>query len=119
MKRYSEEVITAFATYTRTCDLVNATGLARGTIVKYKKDKELLRLADERRRQIVKQSVFKMQSELTKCVNTLVEIRDNTTINPQIRVYACNCIMNHCKDFTLSVDVMERIEELENNLICS
>ena len=113
MKKYSEIVITAFATYTKTVDLMKATGLSKTTIVRYKKDSYLMELAEERRLQVVKESVYKMQSELTKCVDTLIQIRDDTEVNPQIRIYACNSIMNHCRDFTLSVDVMERIEALE------
>ena len=113
MKEYSEVVITAFATYTRTIDLMTATGLCKTTIIKYKKDKRLLELATERRLQVVKESVFKMQSELTKCVDTLVRIRDDEEINPQIRVYACNCIMNQCKDWTMSIDVLDRLKALE------
>lgn len=113
MKKYSEIVITAFATYTKTADLIKATGLSRTTIVKYKKDSHLMELAEERRLQVVKESVYKMQSELTKCVDTLVQIRDDAEVNPQIRIYACNSIMNHCRDFTLSVDVLDRIEALE------
>lgn len=113
MKEYSEIVITAFATFTKTVDLMKATGLSKTTVVRYKQDSHLQELANERRLQIVKESVYKMQSELTKCVDTLVKIRDNEEINPQIRIYACNSIMNHCRDFTLSVDVMERVEALE------
>ena len=111
--KYTELVITAFATYTKTVDLMNVTGLSKQTIVNYKKDKKLLKLAEERRLQIVRQATYKMQSELTKCVDTLVSIRDNEENNPQIRVYACNCIMNHCKDWTLSVDVLDRLQALE------
>lgn len=110
---YSELVITAFATFTKTSDLMKATGLSRTTIVRYRKDSELMELAEERRLEVVKESVYKMQSELTKCVDTLVQIRDDTEVNPQIRVYACNCIMNHCRDWTLSVDVLQRVEALE------
>ena len=113
MKNYSEVVITAFATYTKTSDLMKATGLSRTTIVKYRKDSHLIKLAEERRLQVVQESVYKMQSELTKCVDTLIHIRDDKEVNPQIRVYACNCIMNHCRDWTLSVDVLERVEALE------
>lgn len=111
--KYSEVVISAFAIYQKTTDIMKATGLSKTTVCKYKKDSHLLELAEERRLQIVKESVYKMQSELTKCVDTLIEIRDNTENNPQIRVYACNCILNHCRDWTLSVDVMERVEALE------
>ena len=113
MKEYSEIVITAFATYTRNIDLMKATGLSKSTIVKYKKDRKLLELAAERRLQVVRESVYKMQSELTKCVETLVKIRDNEEVNSQIRIYACNCIMNQCKDWTMSIDVLERLQALE------
>lgn len=115
MKKYSEIVITAFATYTRTIDLMKATGLSKDTICKYKKDNNLRELAEERRTQVIRESVNKMQSELTKCVETLCEIRDNTELNPQVRVYACNCIMNQCKDWTVSVDIINRIEALERS----
>ncbi|SFB86903.1 hypothetical protein [Butyrivibrio sp. YAB3001] len=113
MKEYSEIVIAAFATFTKTVDLMNATGLSKSTIVKYKKDEQLKGLAQERRQQIVKESVYKLQSELTKCVDVLAKIRDDTSINPQVRVYACNSIMSHWKEFTLTVDLIERIERLE------
>ena len=111
--KYSELIINAFATYTRTIDLANATQLSRQTIIKYKKDEELQKLADERRMQVVKESVYKMQSELTKCVDTLVKIRDDEENNAQVRIYACNCIMNHCKEWTLSIDVLDRLQALE------
>lgn len=113
MKEYSEVIISAFAVYTRTVDLMKATGLSKATIVKYKKDTRLMELAEERRLQVVKESVYKMQSELTKCIDTLVALRDSPEVNPQVRVSACNSIMNHCRDFTLSVDVIERLEALE------
>ena len=113
MKAYSELVITAFATFTRVSDLVRVTGLSKSTIIRYKKDEHLMELADERRLQVIQEAVYKMQSELTKCVDTLVEIRDDSTVNPQIRVTACNCLLNHCRDWTLSVDIMERVEALE------
>ena len=113
MKEYSEKVITAFAIYQKTSDLVKVTGLSRSTIVRYKKDESLLKLATERRLQAVKQSVYKMQSELFKCVEVLSGIRDNTEARPEVRVLACNSIMNQCKDWTLSVDVLERLEALE------
>lgn len=113
MRNYSELVITAFATFTKISDLMSVTGLSRSTIIRYKKDDHLKELAEERRLQVVKEAVYKMQSELTKCVDTLVQIRDDTSVNPQIRVTACNCILNHCRDWTLSVDIMERVEALE------
>lgn len=114
---YSEKIITAFAMYRKTSDLVRETGLSRGTVLKYRKDKELIALANERRLDIISGAVFKMQSELTKCVDMLVMIRDDPEINPQIRVHACNALMNHCREWTLTADVIARVEALERTLI--
>lgn len=111
--KYSEVVINAFATYTKTVDLIQATGLSKGTICKYKRDSELMKLAQERRNQVVKEAVYKMQSELTKSVDVLVSIRDNEDVNAQTRAYVCNLLLNHCRDWTLSVDILERVEALE------
>lgn len=111
--QYSEKVITAFALYSKTSDLIKETGLSRSSVVRYKKDKELLRLAEERRLQAVRQSLHKMQFELLKSVEVLTEIRDNEKTAPQVRVLACNSLLNQCKDWTLSVDVLERLEALE------
>ena len=113
---YSEIVISAFAAFTKTIDLMKATGLSRPTINKYKKDSHLMELAAERRSQVVKEAVYKMQTELTKCIDTLAQIRDDKTNNPQIRAYACNCIMNHCKGWTVTLDITERVEALEKEV---
>lgn len=113
MKKYSELIINSFAMYTRTVDLMRETGLCKNTICQYKKDKRLLELANERRLQVVKESVYKMQSELTKSVEVLASLRDNEEVNAQTRAYCCNLLLNHCRDWTLSVDLLERVEALE------
>lgn len=113
MKAYSEIVINAFTLYTRTTDLITATGLCKSTIVKYKKDNELLKIVNERRGQVIKGAVYKMQSELVKTVDTLVSIRDNEEVNAQTRAYVCNLLLSHCRDWTQSVDILERLEALE------
>lgn len=113
MKKYSEIVISAFATYTRTNDLMKATGLSRKTIDRYRKDSELLEVASVRRMDVIRESVYKMQSELTKCVDTLTKIRDDEEVSPQTRLYACNCLLNQCKEYTVSVDILNRLEALE------
>ena len=113
MKEYSEIVINAFTLYTRTIDLMNVTGLSRSTIVKYKKDNGLLRLVNERRGEVIKEAGYNMQSELTKTVKTLVSIRDNEEVNAQTRAYVCNLLLTHCREWTQSVDIIERLEALE------
>ncbi len=113
MKQYSEIVITAFATYRKTVDLMNATGLSRTTIGKYKKDGELMALADARRVEIVRESVDRMRNEMLKSVEALAEIRDDKEVNPQTRAYSANSLLTHAKDWITTVEILARVEALE------
>ena len=113
MKKYNEDVINAFALYQRTVDLMKATGLSHTTIVKYKKDEELLELANQRRGEIIKTTVNRLQGEMINSLRVLCKIRDNERVNPQVRVSACNSIFNNCRAWTETVDILERVEALE------
>lgn len=110
---YSDELIMAFVTYTRTVDLMRVTGLSKQTIVKYKHSKALQTVVNEHRQEIISTCVRKLQTQLTKCVDTLASIRDDTNNNAQTRINACNSLMNHCRDWTLTCDVLDRLQALE------
>lgn len=113
---YNDKVILAFVTYTRTVDLMNATGLSKQTIVKYKKDEKLKKLVDDYRGQILRESLTKMQMEVKKNVETLVKIRDDDETPPQAKINACNSLMSHCKDWTIAIDVLNRLQALESSI---
>lgn len=111
--KYSDKIINAFTLYTRTVDLVNATGLSKQTIIKYKKDPGLQSIISDIRQQTLRDTVNRLHNELYKSIDTLAKIRDNEEVNAQTRVYCANCLINHCKEWTLAVDVIDRLENLE------
>ena len=113
MKKYDDNLIMCFAVYHRTMDLVKATGYSRATIDRYKKDSVLMRLAEERRKEIIETAVHKMEYELYSTINTLCKIRDNKGVNPQVRVSACNTILNHYHPLRESLEIDRRLDELE------
>lgn len=113
LKNYDERIVLAFAVYSRTVDLMNVTGLSRTTICKYKKDTQLSELAKERRNELLKSAVHRLECELLKTVDALCKIRDNTKVNPQTRVSACNTILNHFNNLKMTLEISDRIEALE------
>lgn len=113
MKTYDEKIIMSFAVYHRTVDLMKATGLSKATIVRYKKDDELMTLANKQRDELLKSAVHRMECELLKTIATLCQIRDNPRVNAQTRVSACNTILNHFQTLRFSLEIQERVEALE------
>ncbi len=111
--KYGEKIITAFAIYHRTVDLMKATGLSKGTVVKYKKDSELMELAGQRRKEMLQTAVHKMEHELYNTVQTLCRIRDDKSVNPQVRVSASNTLLNHFHSLKVTLEFEDRIEALE------
>ena len=115
LKTYSEKIIFAFATLSRTTDIARVTGLSRSTVIRMKREPELIKLVDERRQELVTGAVHQMQAELLKTVETLTEIRDDPNVSSQTRVSACNSILNHAETWIELHDIMQRIEKLEQN----
>ena len=115
MKQYDEKIILYFAMFHRTVDLMNATGLSKNTICKYKKDKHLMELARERREELLQSAVHRLECELFNTINVLCKIRDRESVNPQTRVSACNTILNHFQGLKTTLEITERLEALERS----
>ncbi len=112
-RTYTEELISAFLEYDKISDIMRATGLSRNTVSKYRDDSHFQEILNQRRVQIIRRSVQKMQQSLTDCVNVLNRIIKNDEISPQIRVNAIQIMLSQCKSWTETADLAERVEALE------
>ena len=110
---FTEDVISAFLEHDKISDVMRTTGLSRNTVTRYRDDPQLQDILNQRRVQIIRRSVQKMQQSLTDCVNVLNRIISNDKISPQIRVNAIQVMMSQCKSWTETVDLVERVEALE------
>lgn len=114
MKRnYSEEVIQAFLMNTKTKDIAGATGLSTKTIARYKADPEFQKILSERRLEYVRGCVAKLQGALQECVDKLLEIIRAPDVAPQTKVNAIQVAFNQCREWTTTIDIVERLEALE------
>lgn len=110
---FTEDLIAAFLEYDKISDIMRATGLSRNTVTRYRDDPQFQGILNQRRVQIIRRSVQKMQQSLADCVNVLNRIINDGDISPQIRVNAIQIMMSQCKSWTETADLAERVEALE------
>ena len=112
-KNYSEKIVNAFLENDKVVDIMNATGLSRSTIERYRADPELQRILSERKAAFVEVAVLKMQKTLSESADVLQRIIKNEEINPQTRVNAIQVLFTQCKNWTETADILKRLEALE------
>lgn len=113
-RTYSETMIEAFLKYDKVVDIMKATNLSRGTIDKYRKDKEFQNVLSERKAVFIEAAVTKMQASLSEGADTLQRIINNEGVSPQVRVNAIQVLFSQCRNWTETADILKRLEALEN-----
>lgn len=113
-KGYSETVINAFLKYDKLSDVARETGLSWNTVAKYRNDPYLQEILADRRMEIIKSSVNKMQGSMNECVDVLQSIIRDKEVSPQTRINAVQIMFNQCKAWTEVTDILERLKALEN-----
>ena len=112
----NERLIEAFLTLHTDKQIAEETGLTRRTISKYRKDVEFQKILTERRAEVVRGAVRKMQAGLNDAVETLQGIINNPECSPQTRVNAIATLFSHCRAWTETVDILERLQQLEEHI---
>ncbi len=112
-RTYTENIIEAFLEHDKISEIMRITGLSRNTLTRYRDDPQFQDILNQRRVQIIRRSVQKMQQSLSDCVNVLNRIINDETISPQIRVNAIQTMLSQCKTWTETADLAERIAALE------
>ena len=110
---HDERVIGAFLNNFRMVDVMKETGLSKNTVYKIRNDPEFQKTIRERKEAILKTSVNKMQSYLTKDVEILQGIIEDPETSPQVKINAIQTIMSQLRDWTTTTDIMKRLEALQ------
>lgn len=113
-KTYSETLIQAFLQYDKIVDIMKATGLSRSTIVRYRDSPDFQKVLSDRRTAYVETAVTKMQAFMCEGVETLRDIIRDENTSAQVKVNAIQILFAQCKSWTETVDVLKRLEALEN-----
>ena len=114
MKQYPEELITAFMCTARRGEIMEKTGISKSRYYRLKADPDFQRLVAERRTELVKDAVLKMEGYLSKDVIILQEIIENPETSPQTRLNGIQLLMNQLGQWKMVSEMMERLQSVED-----
>ena len=114
MKVYPEELITAFLTSCKPAEIMKLTGISKTKFYRLKRDKIFQKILTERRTELVKTAVLKMESYLNEDVEILQKIIRKEDISDQVRINGINLLMSQLATWKQTTDILERLQALED-----
>ena len=114
MKQYPEELITAFLTSCKPAEIMKLTGISKTKFYRLKRDKIFQKILTERRTELVKTAVLKMESYLNEDVEILQKIIRKEDISDQVRINGINLLMSQLATWKQTTDILERLQALED-----
>lgn len=90
-----------------------ATGISEATIYKYLKNEEFIQEYEDMRRNMLEDNCHKLQANMSKAIDELVEIMEDRENAPQIRLNAIDMLLRHTYKQTELIDILVRLDALE------
>lgn len=115
MRHYkqSERVIMAFVNNYAVADIAKEAAISKPTVYRLRGDPDFMNIVSERKGEIIKATVARLRSNLTKNIDTLQSIIDDKQTSPQVRINAINVMLSQFKELAGTEELIDRIEHLE------
>lgn len=113
MKNYDERWICAFVSAVRREEIMKAAGIGKTRYYRLKADPEFMRIVNERRGDIVRAAVMKMESHLVESIEVLWDVVMKEDTSDQVRLNGINMLLSQFNSYKMLTDLQERIETLE------
>ena len=114
MKNYPEELITAFLTSCHASDIMKQCKISKTKYYKLKADPDFQKILTERRSELIREAVMKMEHYLSEDVEILQNIITNPETRPQIKINGIQIMMNQLSNWEQTTEIMRRLEALED-----
>lgn len=114
MKEYPEKIVAAFLNNYRMTDVIREAGVSKNTAYKYRNDPEFQQFLRLRKEEILKAAMNQMQGRMIKDLEKLDAVIDDPESSGQVVVNAINIKWNHLRNWTETVDIMNRLSSLES-----
>lgn len=108
--------INAYFKYNNIKDICNSLNITRPTYYKYMSDTDIKDAIIKQRLDIMQSAVNNLQTNLMLCSDELIKIVKSDETTPQTKINAINCIFNNCYKLTEQVDIINKINDLEQRL---
>ena len=114
-EKYTEALITAFLTSYKPAEIMKAAGISKTKYYRLKADADFQRILTERRSELVREAVMKMESYLTEDVEILQEIIRDPETSAQVKINGINLLMNQLSNWKTMTEVLDRLQKLEDS----
>ena len=115
-KKYDERLICAFTQATKRDEIMKLAQIGKIKYYNLRADPDFMKAVNQRRADIVKEAVLKMEGFITEDVSRLQEIIRNEETAPQIRVNAINLLMTQLANWRTATDIEARLLALEEQV---
>ena len=114
MKQYEESLITAFLTSYKPAEIMKLTGISKTKYYRLKRDPDFQRILTQRRTEIIKEAVLKMESYLTEDVEILQGIIRKEDTSDQVKINGINLLMSQLNTWKSTTEILDRLQALED-----
>lgn len=114
MKEYPEELIGAFVGSCKRSEIMKAAGIGKNKYYALKADPDFMRIVTQRRDELIREAVLKMQSYCSENVETLQRIIRDPETKGQTKVNALTLFCNQLGQWMNLSEILTRIEVLED-----
>lgn len=114
MKEYEEHIIAAFLSNWKPKEIQAAAGISKSKYYKLKNDSDFQRILTERRSEIIKEAVMKMESYLSEDIEILQSIIRDEKTSPQIKINGINLLMTQLNNWKQTTEILDRLQKLED-----
>lgn len=115
LKPKDERIIAALLSCGSVSEAAKETGVSRQIIYNRLQDEHFKAEYDHRRTIVLNEACNALQSTLTEAVRTIRDIMTDEENAPQIRLNAAALILQNSLKYVEQIDIISRIEKLENN----
>ncbi len=114
MKQYEESLITAFLTSYKPAEIMKLTGISKTKYYRLKNDPDFQKILTDRRSELIREAVLKMESYLSEDVEILQGIIRDQNTKDQVKVNAIQLLMSQLGQWKQITELIARIEALED-----
>lgn len=114
-EKYTEALITAFLTSYKPSEIMKAADISKTKYYRLKADADFQRILTERRSELVREAVMKMESYLSEDVEILQEIIRDETTSAQVKINGINLLMSQLSNWKTMTEVLDRLQKLEDS----
>lgn len=113
-KTYEEVWITAFMTSCKRSEIMKTAGISKTQYYRLKGDQAFQKIINERRSELIREAVLKMEGYLTKDVEILQKIIEDPESPRQIKINGIQLMMNQLAQWKQTDQILDMIQALED-----